>query len=242
MMKLKYKTLLKLLLLTPLLLSVGCAEDQFKASDNSYLGGEAPSKGGESGEDNNDDNQSTGLAALINHYVKLGAPQRATELALTYYTENAEDFDNQRYVSVVDMNMHSGKKRWFLLDLKDNSMQTYHVAHGKGSDPNHDGYADRFSNTPQSKQTSIGYYQVSETYYGKYGLSVKMDGLSRTNSKARQRYIVIHGANYVNKNNSVQGRSWGCPALQMDLSAGVINKIKNGSLMFIYADQFESEI
>lgn len=243
MMKLKYRTLLKLLLLTPLLLSIGCAEDKFKASDNSFLAGDPPSKGGgEAGEDTDEGNQGSGLQALIDHYVGLGAPARATELALTYYTENADDFDNQRYVTVIDMSLHSGNKRWFLLDLATNTMDSYVVAHGKGSDANHDGYAEKFSNVNQSKMTSLGFYQASETYYGKYGLSLKLDGLSRTNSNARARYIVVHGAGYVNEGASKQGRSWGCPALDKNLSSGVINKIKNGSVFFIYDPQFESEL
>lgn len=179
---------------------------------------------------------------LTNHFVNLGAPARATELALEYFQKNQDNFDNQRYVSVLDMSLHSSQDRFFLLDMLNKTMTSFVVAHGRGSDPDHDGYAQTFSNVPQSKMSSLGFYQVSETYTGSQGYSVKMDGLSTTNSKARSRAIVIHGADYVKKGWAKMGRSWGCPALDNNLSANVINKIKNGSLLFMYAPEFEAEI
>lgn len=168
-----------------------------------------------------------------------GAPLRATELALNYYDEYLESFKNQRFISVIDFNLHASEKRYFLLDLKNKTVEKFLVAHGKGSDDNNNGYAEKFSNIPRSKASSIGFYQVSETYFGKYGLSVKMDGLSETNSQARPRAIVIHGANYVNEQTKTTGRSWGCPALDINLSSKVIHKVKNGSLLLIYASPLE---
>lgn len=179
------------------------------------------------------------IGELAQKFISQGAPSRATKLALDFYNRNQDEIDNKRYVSVLDMSLHSSQDRFFLLDMKNQSLTSYVVAHGKGSDPDHDGYAQKFSNVPQSKMSSVGFYQVSETYYGSHGYSVKMDGLSSTNSKARQRAIVIHGASYVKKGLSKMGRSWGCPALDNNLSAAVIDKIKNGSLLFMYDPSFE---
>ena len=65
-----------------------------------------------------------------------------------------------------------------------------------------------------SKMTSLGTYVTAETYYGKHGLSLRLDGLDKENSRARERAIVIHGADYVTPDRTKMGRSWGCPALE----------------------------
>ena len=88
-----------------------------------------------------------------------------------------------------------------------------------------------FSNTPGSEMSSRGFYLTAETYQGSNGLSLVLDGLSTTNSNARSRAIVIHGAEYVSP-GSLIGRSWGCPALDMRYYIEVINQIKGGVLIY----------
>lgn len=89
--------------------------------------------------------------------------------------------------------------------------------------------------------SSPGFYRTAETYYGKHGYSLKLDGLEEgVNDHARERLIVIHGADYVstdfiNKHGRI-GRSWGCPALPLHLTKEVIDLIKEGSCLFIYTD------
>lgn len=78
--------------------------------------------------------------------------------------------------------------------------------------------------------TSLGFFITAETYYGSNGFSLRMDGKSTTNSNARSRAIVIHGADYVNQ--SSVGRSWGCPALEMRFYQEVIEKVKGGALVY----------
>jgi hypothetical protein len=99
--------------------------------------------------------------------------------------------------------------------------------------------AQSFSNRPESYQSSLGFYKTAETYQGKHGYSLRLDGLEKGfNDQARNRAIVVHGADYAKeefaKSTGRLGRSLGCPALPPELSARVIDLIKDGSLLFIY--------
>src|SRR5690606_28831407 len=107
----------------------------------------------------------------------------------------------------------SNKKRLHVINMSTGAGWSLHVAHGKGSDKNHDAYAERFSNTSGSNASSLGAYLTAETYSGSNGYSLRLDGLSTTNSNARRRAVVVHGASYVKDSNVKQGRSWGCPAV-----------------------------
>ena len=88
------------------------------------------------------------------------------------------------------------------------------VAHGRNSGLE---YANRFSNKISSHQTSLGFYRTAETYIGKHGFSLRLDGLEFSNSNARKRAVVIHQADYASANfikrNGRLGRSYGCPSL-----------------------------
>ncbi len=170
-----------------------------------------------------------------------GVPQRPLDLALAYFDLHKDQFSNQEFITVIDYRLHSANERFFLIDLNSGAVTKELTAHGKGSDPEHDGFAKKFSNVPGSKATSLGFYQVSESYVGDHGLSVRLDGLSaELNSNARDRTIVIHGADYVDPSWPIIGRSLGCPALQQSHSSGIVEKIKNGSLLFIYHTAYET--
>ena len=100
-------------------------------------------------------------------------------------------------------------------------------------------YARDFSNEEHSHQSSLGFYITGEVYQGKHGQSLRLDGLEKgINDKARDRAVVIHGADYVSdsfiKQNKRLGRSQGCPALPEELTPEIINTIKNKSCLFIY--------
>ena len=153
--------------------------------------------------------------------------------ALRAKADAASEIRNDRYFSVIDYRAPSSVARYFLIDTKNMSAEAFLVAHGKGSDPDHDGMADRFSNIEGSKMTSLGAFVTGKTYYGMHGLSLKLKGLSPQNDLAEQRLIVIHGADYVSPDRSLLGRSWGCPALERDVATRVIPLIKGGS--FLYA-------
>lgn len=160
-------------------------------------------------------------------------PRTLLENALQYFHKNRAKIENKGWMTVIDMGQHSGKKRFFLIGMDSGTVTPTVVAHGSGSDPDHDGLATRFSDVNDSHRTSIGYYLTAETYTGQRGFSLKLDGLSKTNKSARARAIVLHGASYVAKSNAKQGRSWGCPAVANNERDGLIQKLRNGSLLYI---------
>lgn len=158
--------------------------------------------------------------------------------ALTGYNKlEGENKIENKLLTIVDFSLPSTEKRLWILNMENNEV-LYHtyVSHGQNTGGN---MATNFSNTPNSLQSSLGFYVTAETYYGKNGLSLFIDGMEKEfNSKARERYVVIHGADYANE-DSIQrlgrlGRSYGCPALPTDVSIEIINKIKGGSALFIY--------
>jgi L,D-transpeptidase catalytic domain len=145
---------------------------------------------------------------------------------------------NQNVISIVDFSKPSSDKRLFVLDLKNFKVlfNTY-VAHGQNSGQV---MATTFSNTPESLQSSLGFYKTSSTYFGRNGFSLKLSGLENgINNRAEERAIVMHGAPYANEEVVESmghiGRSWGCPAVPERLNKPIIEKIKNGSCLFIFS-------
>lgn len=139
-------------------------------------------------------------------------------------------------LTVVDFSQSSRKKRMYIIDMeREEVLLNTYVAHGKNSGLD---YATRFSNRMSSLQSSLGFYRTANTYFGKHGLSLRLEGLERGyNDKAMERAIVVHGANYIGehrKNSGYNGRSFGCPAVPAHQSKKVINWIKEGSVLFIY--------
>lgn len=157
-------------------------------------------------------------------------PQELLVKTLNYFETNKSKIKNQDYIVVIDYKQHSSKERFYLIDTQSGVVETYLVAHGKGSDPNSSGNASKFSDVEGSLMSSLGYFLTGETYEGSNGFSLKLDGLSSTNLNARSRAIVIHGAEYVTPGSV--GRSWGCPALDMRYYEEVIDKIKGGALVY----------
>ncbi|MGE4132927.1 MAG: murein L,D-transpeptidase catalytic domain family protein [Bdellovibrionales bacterium] len=164
---------------------------------------------------------------------EFGIPRNIFDDAKKYYDQHWSSFENRRYVMIIDMGQHSSKKRFLLIDLKTGTYERHNVSHGSGSDTNNDGYAESFSNTEGSKKTSLGFYKTLYTYNGTHGRSLRLDGLSSTNSNALARAIVVHGASYVSDSSGRAGRSWGCPALDEGIVQGVIDRVRNGAMMYI---------
>ena len=160
-------------------------------------------------------------------------PQKMLKTALDYFDKNQNTIPNKRFVSLIDYKQHNSKERLFIIDMESGRVEAYLVAHGKNSDIDFDGYATEFSNTNDSLMSSLGFYLTAETYFGANGYSMRLDGLSSTNSNARMRAIVLHGADYVAPGSKI-GRSFGCPAVEPRYSQLIIDEIKEGSLL--YAD------
>ena len=149
------------------------------------------------------------------------------------------EIGNDRYLSVIDYRAPSNVPRYFLIDTSDMTAEAFLVSHGRGSDPDYDGIADRFSNIEGSKMSSLGAFVTGKTYYGAHGLSLKLKGLSPQNDLAEQRLIVVHGADYVNADRAILGRSWGCPALERTVAERLIPLIKGGSFLYVVGTQRE---
>ncbi|NHK28997.1 murein L,D-transpeptidase catalytic domain family protein [Parvularcula flava] len=143
------------------------------------------------------------------------------------------DIEDRRYLTIIDFGKPSSEDRLYLLDLVAGTVEAMLVAHGEGSDPDKDGYADRFSPVPNSRMSSLGGYLTADTYYGAHGLSLRLQGLEDTNVTAWDRLIVIHGADYVGRHLAEQGWSWGCPAVEYAKSGPLIEKIKQGTFLYI---------
>ncbi len=143
---------------------------------------------------------------------------------------------NSKYLTIVDMSVSANSKRLFIINMETQQLEHKSlVAHGRNSGGT---YAKQFSNRVNSHQTSLGFYKTAETYSGKHGFSLRLDGLEFSNNNARKRAVVIHEADYANPNyikkNGRLGRSYGCPSLPKKNYNTIINKIKNGSCLFIY--------
>jgi len=142
----------------------------------------------------------------------------------------------RQILTIIDFTRKSSQKRLWIVDLSSNKLLfNTLVAHGQGSGGD---MATSFSNLENSHQSSLGFYITSETYFGKHGFSMKLEGMDKGfNTNARDRAVVIHGADYVsqsfiNKTGRL-GRSHGCPALPVELTKTIINTIKGQTCLFI---------
>lgn len=169
--------------------------------------------------------------------VKQGVPAKGLKQAMLYLQENREHVENQNYLTLIDFTQHSKNARMYIIDLVTNEFEQLHVAHGKGTDPGHTGWAKYFSNVNNSKKSSLGIYLTGERYWGKNGLSMRLDGKEPSNSNARKRYIVVHGAKYVSPGRSVQGRSYGCPAVPNNKIKSVVERLEDGSIFFAFKEE-----
>jgi len=166
--------------------------------------------------------------------------QQAVRLALNGYQKlrSLGKLANVQYLTIADFSKPSNEERLFIIDM--NIMQVVVkslVAHGRNSGVK---MANQFSNRYASFQSSLGFYITGGIYKGKHGASLELEGVEKgINDQAKERAIVIHGADYVS-NKLIQqqgyiGRSLGCPAVPNNQVAKIINTIKGASCLFIYA-------
>ncbi len=139
-------------------------------------------------------------------------------------------------VGIADFGLHSAKPRFHFVNLERAEVQSYHVSHGTGSDPQHDGWLKAFSNTEGSLATSRGAYVTWEWYKGRYGTSVRLGGLDESNNAALQRYIVMHRAAYAEHSHLEKwgrlGRSNGCFAMGEEQFRIALTNLSGGRLLF----------
>lgn len=143
----------------------------------------------------------------------------------------------RRVITIADFSKSANEKRLWVIDLNTNTtLYNTYVAHGRNTG---NVFAKSFSNTVNSNQSSLGFYVTAETYYGKHGLSLRLDGQEKGyNDNARRRAIVMHGADYVSENFIKRvgrlGRSFGCPSIPMELRDDIIKTIANKTCLFIH--------
>ena len=125
------------------------------------------------------------------------------------------------------------------LNLPAGKVDSFRVAHGRGSDPDHSGFVERFSNEFRSYASSNGTYVTGDYYDGKYGVSMKVRGLDWSNYNAEPRAIVIHNAWYAEDDmiplHGKLGRSEGCFAMSRENQYAVMRRLAGGRM--IYADK-----
>ena len=142
-------------------------------------------------------------------------------------------------VGITDFSKASREPRFYLVDMLSGLVTDYQVAHGRGSDPAHSGWVERFSNDPGSEASSNGSYVTGDIYHGKYGRSLRLTGLDPTNSNALARAIVVHAAWYaepeVVQHYGKLGRSEGCFALSETNLQYLLYRLGPGRLL--YADK-----
>ena len=142
-------------------------------------------------------------------------------------------------VALADFSVASRELRFHIIDLIGGQSSSYLVAHGRGSDPEHSGWLQRFSNEDGSLATSDGAYLTGPIYEGMHGQSMRLLGLDADNSNAAPRAIVIHGADYVSEDHIAKwgkvGRSEGCFAVAQHMLPQVLGLL--GPNRLLYADK-----
>ena len=145
-------------------------------------------------------------------------------------------------VGIADFTKPSADPRFYLLDTNSGRVTRHLVAHGRGSDPEHTGFLQRFSNQPGSEASSSGAYVTGDYYPGHYGRAMRVRGLDPSNSNAESRAIVVHSAWYAEPGVLASmgrlGRSEGCFALSYASLQEVLERLGPGR--FLYADRLEA--
>lgn len=166
-------------------------------------------------------------------------PPALLRRALDALEHHHESIEHRDLIGIADFSQHSRAPRFHLLNLGDGTTSSHLVAHGRGSDPGHTGWLERFSNEPRSEATSAGAYRTEAIYVGEHGRSMRLDGLDATNNNAASRAIVVHGAWYVSddiiRHFGALGRSEGCLAVANSSLDEVLARLGPGRL--IYADK-----
>jgi hypothetical protein len=142
-------------------------------------------------------------------------------------------------VGIADFSKPSAMPRFYLMDTYTGRVTTHLVSHGRGSDPDHSGWLQRFSNSMGSNASSNGAYVTGDYYHGRYGRSMRVSGLDHTNSNAHARAIVVHSAWYAEPHQIAQhgrlGRSEGCFAMSYSSLQETLARLGPGR--FLYADK-----
>lgn len=147
---------------------------------------------------------------------------------------------NRDRMYVVDFQKFSGEERFYEVDLIKGEVTAFRTCHGRGSDPRHSGFAQSFSNQPDSHMSSVGAFATAGAGWGsQQGPNVLLDGLDPTNDRARDRAIIIHGADYADPDFLARegklGRSYGCFSVAHADLPSLRERMGDGRLLFAAA-------
>ena len=162
--------------------------------------------------------------------------RRVLEIARSEVARAGDALWRRDIAAIADFGVHSAQRRFHFANLENGTVRSFHVTHGKGSDPEHDGWLNRFSNIQGSNMTSRGAYVTWEWYTGRYGTSIRLGGLDSDNSNALSRYIVMHPADYASQAHLARwgrlGRSDGCFAMDPADFREALWNLSGGRLLF----------
>ncbi|NQZ01593.1 MAG: murein L,D-transpeptidase catalytic domain family protein [Bdellovibrionales bacterium] len=185
-----------------------------------------------------------------------GVPAVAFENALGFYQNNRSSIRNARYMTVLDMTQSGTRKRKFLIDLETGSVTSYFAAHGEGSGEGYNNFSsgrvslfsDEFENGQSNTSSTPRGFHITggRSYPDRWGSTAAMilhgqeEGI---NDASCSRGIFIHRASYISSQNTRNGRgnpgrSWGCPAMHPGEQAEFINKVRDGSVYYIYGGEY----
>lgn len=185
-----------------------------------------------------------GFSHCANAVISIMEPEippqgRLVDRALRALDLHRGSFVSGDIIGIADFTEPSSAPRFYILDVDSGRSRALLVAHGRGSDPDHSGWVERFSNSPGSAASSAGAYVTGDAYYGRHGLSRRLIGLDPENCNAEARAIVIHAAPYVNpqiiRERGKLGRSEGCFAFDATDLDYVMGSLGPGRM--IYADK-----
>jgi hypothetical protein len=188
---------------------------------------------------NGPDENKSQIQSVYEQFPDEGLNFDAFSLAFTGFTKirSSGTLSNDSLLTLIDYSKPSSEERLYVLDLKNRLiLEKSLVAHGKQSGLN---LPEFFSNVRQSHKSSLGFFLTENTYFGKHGYSLRLNGIEKgINDNAKNRAIVFHGAKYVSreyiKTYGRIGRSFGCPALPPEKNDKIIDLIKEQSCVFIY--------
>jgi hypothetical protein len=168
-----------------------------------------------------------------------GPSRELLRRALAALDRHSAQIPNRDLMAVADFSQPSRLPRFHLVETATGRVTSHLVAHGRGSDPGHTGWLERFSNEEGSNASCAGAFRTDGYYVGAHGRSIRLAGLDATNSNAQARGIVVHGAWYVSpemaRSHGVLGRSEGCFAFGADSLQDVMARLGPGHM--IYADK-----
>jgi hypothetical protein len=165
-----------------------------------------------------------------------GLSPQLVRQALTSFARNRSHLAHVDRIGIVDFSRPSSSQRLFIVDVATGVSESHLVAHGRGSDPAHTGWARRFSNEPGSYASSAGAFVTGAEYQGHHGRSMRLFGIDPENCNAESRAIVVHAAWYVNpeivSRTGMLGRSEGCFAVSVHSLDHVIDQLGPGRLLY----------